>query len=219
MPMRARLESEINRVHTGILQMGTHAEEALHMAMQALSTDNLELAQNILLNDKKIDRMQAEIDDLVMQIIAMEQPVASDLRGLIAGIKIVAEIERIGDHARHIASTTAKISREALEPLLPRITAMNNTGISMLHDAMTAFMNTDDQMAETIARRDDKIDELYDLSYQEILSLMQSSTKRIPDGAILLMVCRYLERLGDHVTNICEWVVYAGRCEHIELNE
>ncbi|AFG36745.1 phosphate signaling complex protein PhoU [Spirochaeta africana] len=219
MPPRRRLETELHKVHTGILHMGTLAEEALHKAMAALAEKDTTAAQLVIDEDSVIDTAQAEIEDLVTRVIAIEQPVAEDLRILITCIKLAADIERIGDHARHIAKAVDRVSRHGIEVALPRLLRMSELGIGMLHDVLTAFMDGDTAMAEAIAARDDLIDELHRTAYREIIAYMQEDPAHIEDGTRLLLLCRFLERLGDHVTNMCEWVVYARTGHHPELND
>ncbi|GAB6091148.1 phosphate signaling complex protein PhoU [Spirochaeta dissipatitropha] len=219
MPMRSKLTTEMNKVHTSILHMGTLAEEALHKSLAALSAGDESLAETVRQEDKLIDDMQSQIEDYVTRIMAIEQPVADDLRNLIACIKLVGEIERIGDHARHIAGTVNRVSKQGVERVLPILQEMNETGTGMLHDILTAFMDANDELASRISRRDDVIDSLHTAASREVISYMQQHSANIQDGSSLLMLARYLERIGDHVTNMCECVVYARRGIHVELNE
>ncbi|MFW6363749.1 MAG: phosphate signaling complex protein PhoU [Spirochaeta sp.] len=219
MPPRIRLESELNKVHTSILHMGTLVEEALHKAMTALSDGDTAAAQGIIADDLAIDAAQAEIEDHVTRIIATEQPVAEDLRTLITCIKLAADIERIGDHARHLAKAVDRVSRKGTESSLPRLRRMSELGIGMLHDVLTAFMDGDAELAKSVAEQDDQIDSLHKSVYREIISYMQEDKTHIEDGTRLLLLCRFLERVGDHVTNMCEWVVYAKTGRHLELND
>lgn len=216
--MRLKLETEMHRLHTSILHMGTLAEEALHKALTALSTGDASLAALVVQEDSRIDILQQDIEDQVTRVIATEQPVAEDLRILITCIKLTADIERIGDHARHIAKAVDRISRQSIELVLPLLVQMSELGTGMLHDVLSAFMDGDPSLATQIAATDDKIDELHKQAYDEVIQHMQDDPAHIPDGTNLLLLCRFLERMGDHVTNMCEWVVYAKHGTHVELN-
>ena len=218
MILRRKLETEMDRVNTSILHMGTLVEEALYKALAALSRGDKLMAREVIEADQKIDDEQARIEEHVTRIIAMEQPVAQDLRLLISSIKLVADIERIGDYARHIAKAVQKISRPGIEQVLEKILTMGELGIGMLHDILSAFMDGDLELARSVARQDDRMDELHERVYNEVIHWMQKDAAHIPDGTGLLMLCRFLERLGDHVTNMCEWVVYAQSGQHVELN-
>lgn len=218
MPLREKLEAALQSVYEAILAMGTRTEEALHKALTALSSHDVELAATVIDEDRHIDAMQTEIDNQVARVLATEQPVAEDLRRLITCIKLVTEVERIGDHARHIAAVVKNTSRPLVELTLPSLEKMCSIGTGMLHDVLTALMERDTSQAAEIAARDDRIDELHKTTVQEIIAYMRQHPEEVADGAVLLQVCRYLERLGDHVTNMCEWIVYAQRGERVELN-
>lgn len=209
MLLRTRLETELNKVHTSILHMGTLVEEALYRSLSALAAGDVELADQVITADLQIDAMQSQIEEHVTRTIAMEQPVAEDLRILITCIKLAGDIERIGDHARHIARAVNRVSREGVEVVLAKLQAMSEIGIGMLHDVLTAFMEGDPVMAAGIARRDDRIDSMHTTVYAELIAYMQETPDHIEDGTRLLLLSRFLERLGDHAANMCEWVAYA----------
>ncbi|WP_052078927.1 phosphate signaling complex protein PhoU [Spirochaeta lutea] len=218
METRIRLNEQMAEVYQTVLKMGTFVEEALRKALNAVSNRNMNLAQQVIEHDIHIDSYQNAIEDMCTKIIATEQPVASDLRELVTLIKVVSDLERIGDHARHLAKSISSISEPILEQVLPKIKVMTEKGISMVHDALTALSTHDADLATTIAAMDDQIDELHTQLYEQIITIMQEDPRYIEEGTTLLFLNRFLERLGDHVTNICEWIVYAKRGTHIELN-
>ncbi len=218
MPLRKRLENEMDAVENTILRMGAVTEEALHKAIQALKTRDHELARSVVKDDAHIDSLQLNIDQQIARTIAIEQPVANDLRRLLSYMKQAAEMERIGDHARHIASASLRISETGAEHILPLLQQMCQVGTEMLHSALNAFMERDASQAEKIAARDDEVDSLHAQAYREIVANMEKDSRRIQDGTNLIMISRYFERAADHVTNMCEWIVYSRRGEHVELN-
>lgn len=218
MENRLKLKEELNGVYQQVLKMGTFVEEALQKAITSLVQRDEKLAQQVIDNDSQIDGYQSRIEDLCTKIIAMEQPVASDLRNLVTVIKIVSDLERIGDHARHLAKSLSKIEDSTLERLLPDIEVMTRIGIEMVHNSLTAFSSFDPALAQQVARMDDELDKKHKILYAKIIDMMKSEPDRVEDGGTLLFLNRFLERLGDHVTNICEWIVYASSGEHTELN-
>jgi phosphate transport system protein len=134
-------------------------------------------------------------------------------------MKITSDLERIGDHARHLVRRMDEISDTVFRGTLPQFSEMAEKGIGMVHDSITAYVNHDPDLARTVARRDDEIDELHRALYRELLSMIASNPDRVETGTALVFLNRFLERLGDHVTNMCEWIVYAKTGEHVELNK
>lgn len=199
--------------------MGSRVEESLQKALTAIKISDRELARNVIDNDSVIDNLQLEIESVCTVLIATEQPVASDLRGIMVAIKIASDLERIGDHARHLARSLEKISPEFFAETLPIIEEMTQKGIAMVHDSLSAYVDQDSERAREVASRDDEIDRLHHRLYEVILRAIRERPARLEEGTTLISLNRFLERLGDHVTNMCEWIVYASTGEHIELNK
>lgn len=218
METRCRFTNKLLGLSQHILKMGALVEQSLSRAVAALELNDEELADSVIHGDDQIDAMQAEIEDAGTRLIATEQPVAGDLRMIIAALKLCADLGRIGDHARHLATAVSQIPAPAVAAALPRIQAMAEVGRSMVHDSLTAFVEHDAEAAIAVAARDNQIDEAHHQLYGEILTMMNQRPDQIDAGISLLFVNRFLERLGDHVTNMCKWVVYAIHGEHIELN-
>ncbi len=218
MEFRSKLNDELNSVYQQVLKMGTFVEEALQKAISALINRDRELAQTVIDNDVLIDNYQSQIEDYCTKIIATEQPVASDLRNLVTVIKIVSDLERIGDHARHLAKSLDSVEQTTMDTLLPEIEKMTKLGIEMVHKSLTAFSTFDGGLAQTVAALDDKLDALHQELYARIIAIMKADPEKVEQGSTLLFLNRFLERLGDHVTNICEWIIYAGSGSHPELN-
>ncbi len=215
---RRHFEQDKKNLYNEILKMGAIVEVSLRKALSALSNRDQALAKEVIEGDARIDELQLQIEDRCAVLIATENPVAGALRKIITSIKIASDLERIGDHARHLARALDSVDRGLLDAMLPRIRDMAERGIGMVHDALTAFVDDDTDTAVSVAERDEKIDELHRSLYQEIIARMQEKPHLIASGTNLIFVNRFLERLGDHVTNICEWVVYANKGTHVELN-
>lgn len=219
MEPRIHFNQELNNLYQHILKMGALVEEAMNKSVTALATRDTELARLVIEGDADIDRLQVEIEDEATTIIARESPVATDLRELITSTKIVGDLERIGDHARHIAKAAINVPSEVVDIALPSIEKMAQVGIGMIHDALTAFAEQDAEKARVISERDDQVDAVHRELYEILVQTMKEKPEWIHYGVNLLFLNRYLERLGDHVTNMCEWVVFAKTGEHVELNK
>lgn len=219
MKLRAHLNEELTELHERMLKMGALVEEALRKAVTALATDDGALAQEVIRGDDEIDRLHNELEDYATRVIALEQPVASDLRELITATKLAGELERIGDHARHIARIVNTLPQPVLASALPSIERMARIGIGMVHDSLTAFVDENIEVAQEVANRDDQIDAEHRVLYQKLVDMMKDHPEWIVHGVDLMFLNRFLERLGDHVTNMCEWVVFAKTGVHQELNK
>jgi phosphate transport system protein len=218
MGTRQVFEQEMAAVNQEILRMGVMVEEALHRAIESLVNRNAELARVVVAEDAAINRLEQEIEDRCVVLIAREQPVASDLRKLVTSLKIVTQLERMGDHALHVAKGTLRLLPETYMKPLIDIPRMAELGIGMIRDVLTAFLDNDATRACEVARRDQEIDELHNQVMREVFTYMIENPKFISQSISLLFISRFLERVGDHVTNICEWVVYGATGERVELN-
>ena len=197
--------------------MGSMVEKAIARSMEALKKRNLKLARQVIADDKKINAKRFELEDKCIQLIATQQPMASDLRIIICVFSIITELERIGDHAEGTAKIAIMIGDEPpLKPLidLPR---MAEKTADMLHRSLLAFTNNDADAAKQIAAEDDEIDNLYDQVFRELLIFMTEDPRTITRATRLIWVAHNLERSADRVTNICERVVFAatGKMEEI----
>lgn len=198
--------------------MGTLVEEAMQSAMHALKTKDYELAGRTIDNDEKINQLELEIQDKLTVLIATEQPVARDLRHIVTSLKVVTQLERMGDHAVHIAKSAIRLKdEEYIKPLID-LPKMSEIGVQMLHEVLTAFAECDEKRAQQIAQMDDQIDNLNNQVWRELITYMMEDSKLIRQATSLLFVSRWLERFGDHVTNISEWIVYDATGTHTELN-
>jgi phosphate transport system protein len=217
MEPRQHFQEELDALYLRILRLGAMVEEALNKSVTALSTRDTDLAAAVVSGDDEIDAIA--IEDEVIRIIAMEQPVATDLRELITATKLVTGLERIGDHARHIARVVSSIPTEVIVTALPSIKTIAEVGTGMVHDSLTAFLEQNAELAREVAERDDRIDSIHKIPYRELIQLMTEHPEWIVHGVDLMFLNRFLERLGDHVTNMCEWVVFAKTGDHVELNK
>jgi phosphate transport system protein len=203
-------DEDITRLRGLIAEMGGLAEVAIQEAMQALVTGDEELAAGVVERDLKLDRLESQVDELAVRVIALRAPMADDLREIIAALKIAGVVERIGDYAKNIAKRVGRIEgRNRFEPLT-LIPAMGDVCVEMVHDVLTAFAARDPVMAREVIATDDKVDAFYDSIFRNLVSYMVENPATISSAAQLLFIARNLERVGDHATNVAEMVHYAA---------
>lgn len=204
-------DEEIDNLRGLIAEMGGRAEAAIENAMVALQRHDKVLAAEVVADDKRIDAIEAEVEKLVVQIIALRAPMANDLRDMIAALKIVSVIERIGDYAKNIAKRVPMIAtnKRTLEPisLLP---SMGQVASEMVHDALNAFAARDPDLALAVIERDTVVDDFYNSVFRTLVTFMVENPKTISECAHLLFVAKNIERIGDHATNVAEMVFYAA---------
>jgi phosphate transport system protein len=211
---------ELKRLRHDILAMATRVEENLGKAREALRTNNAELANEVRTNDAVVNAMQLKIEDEAAIIIATQQPVARDLRELVTIFKLTSNIERVGDYAEHLAKAAIKFSGdEWTARSLEHLDKMAETGREMLRAAISAYIAQDADGARKAAALDDTIDAEHSALTEEVLSLMREPSCPVKMAVRILNSSNQLERLGDHITNICEAIIYMCLGRHEELNE
>jgi phosphate transport system protein len=218
MAVREHFEKDLKELVLSVMKLGSNVEEALRRALAALSEQNVLEAERILSEDARINRLQLEIEDRCVGLIAREQPVARDLREIMTTIKVASNLERVGDLAVHLAKATKRLAGRPYIGLFQDIHRMAEIGIGMVHDAVEAFAGQDGAKAREVAGRDDRIDSIHAALIEELLVTMHENEQQIEMSTSLLFISRFLERLGDHVVNICEWVVYGAAGIHVDLN-
>ena len=206
--IRHGFDQDLEALRRELLLMGEVVKQTIKNAVTALKTKDMALARSVMGGDDIIDRMQVEIEDRCIALIARQQPVATDLRILGTGLKITTDLERIGDHAFDIAKIAVEIGAEPLIKPLVDIPRMAELAQAMLQDCLQAYLNLDVQLAEKVIRDDDKVDQLYLQVYRDLLNYMIDDPTTINQATQLLFVARYLERIADHSTNVAEWVIY-----------
>jgi len=219
MGTRQAFEEGLDGVNKEILRMGVMVEEALRRAVESLVDKDGELARAVIAGDAAINQLEQEIEDRCIVLIAREQPVATDLRRLVTLLKVVTQLERMGDHALHVAKGTLRLLPETYMKPLIDIPRMGELVIGMIRDVLTALLNLDAALAREVAQRDRLVDDLHNQVMREVFTYMMENSRFISQSISLLFISRFLERVGDHVTNICEWVVYSATGEHVELNQ
>ena len=218
MEMRTVFHKKLREIQDDILAMGSMVSKAILRSIDALKNRDLELAHQIIADDQKINSKRFEIEEKCIQLIATQQPMASDLRIIIAILNITTEIERIGDYAVGISRIVIMIGDEPpLKPLID-IPRMAEQTVDMLRRSLDAFINRDAEAARKIAAEDDLVDHLYDQVFRELLIFMAEDPKTITRATRLMWTAHNLERAADRVTNICERVgfIVTGKMEEID---
>ena len=215
---RELFDKRLLDVKHNVLRMGTLVERIVDMSVTALKEKKLELAEMVNIEDNKIDRMDIEIENECMNLIALQQPIAKDLRTIATALKVITDLERMGDNAVNIAKITLEIGLEPLFKPLVDIPQMSVVVQRMVKLSLDAFLTEDIELAEKVAKMDEEVDAYYKKIFEEILSLISKDTSITVQGTKLLFVGRYLERIADHATNICERVIYMVTGELKEIN-
>ena len=206
--MERQFDEELKNLKEKLMQMATLAEESITLAVRSLKERNENYAHQVFQGEEKLNLLDIEIDNLGMQLFALRQPMAIDLRLITATMRIAVELERIGDLAVNIAERSLELLKQPpLKPLID-IPRMADIAQQMVKDAIDAFINRNDKLAKGVCERDDEVDDLNDQIFRELLTYMMQEPKTIEIAVELILVGRHLERIADHATNIGEDVIY-----------
>ena len=206
--MRDFYEEQLNELHTQMIAMGGLCEKAISNASKALTDGDLQMAEEIMKNDAIINRQERDIESLCMKLILHQQPVAGDLRRVSAALKMVTDMERIGDQSQDIAEIAGFVHSTELAGKV-HISDMANEAISMVTMRVDSFVRKDVKLAKAAIEADDKVDARFLEVKRELIELVRSDSGDAEYFMDLLMAAKYLERIADHATNIAEWVVYS----------
>ena len=199
---------ELDALTRRLLTMGGLAEERVRLATRGLVERNPTLMAEVIAGDAELNRFHVEIDDRCFKLLALHQPMAGDLRTIVAAVKINSDLERVGDLAVNIAEAAARhIMHPPVKPLVD-IPRMADLAQVMLHDALDAFVSRDVTVAQSVLDRDDRLDQLKDQVFRELLTYILGDPRTVEPGLDLILVSRHLERVGDHATNIAEDVIF-----------
>ncbi len=206
--METHLQKELEELKENLLRMAALVEEAIRNAVLSLVKRDSNLAQKTFEGEDRINTMEMAIDDGCLRLLALRQPMAADLRFITSAMKIVTDLERMGDQAVNIAERAISLNQEPLLKPYIDIPRMAEIAQSMVKDVLDAFVNGDSKLARSVCERDDLVDGLNDQVFRELLTFMSSDPQTITRAVHLMIVCRCLERIGDHATNIAEDVIF-----------
>lgn len=199
---------ELAKLKSLVLEMSALAEELLRRAVESLVERDTAKAEAVVLADRELDAIEMEVDDICLHLLALQQPMARDLRLITMAMKIANDLERVGDHAVNIAQGVEELARQPPLLQLPAIEEMARLSREMLSDALDAFVRSDSEGAREVCRRDDRVDALHDSLFRTLLTHMMEDPRKIGPALSLLLVSRNLERVADLATNVAEDVVF-----------
>ncbi|NFD30803.1 phosphate signaling complex protein PhoU [Clostridium botulinum] len=217
--MRKVFDEELLKLHNSILRMGSIVEKQINTCIKALVEKDEKLADEVIKNDDVVDDLEKKIEDECIVLIAKEQPLATDLRKIFTTLKIVTDLERMADHAVDIAKIAKKIKDEKYVKPLIKIPKMADLVQNMIKESLDSYVNENKEGAYKACTLDDEIDHIYKTTFKESIDTMIERKESINQLTQFLFVCKYLERIADHATNICEWTIYLITGEHIDMNE
>ena len=211
--MRNRFDEQLFELNREIIEMGAMCEEAIASAVKALTTGDMELAGRVKANSSAIDHMERDIEGRCMKLLLHQQPVARDLRLISAALKMITDMERIGDQAEDIAEIVTFLNGRTMEGV-ELIEEMARATIEMVMSSVDAFVKKDVELAEKVIDQDDIVDAYFSKIKCGIISMIAESSTNGEFALDLLMISKYFERIGDHATNIAEWVIYSVTGRH-----
>ncbi len=215
--LRTAFVAEMDNLEKQLVRMGDFVENMLALATKALVEQNEPLANEVILRDDVADQMDLTVEQLCMRLLALQQPLGRDLRTIGTALKIITDLERIGDYSVDIARMAKSMAHEPYFKPLVDIPRMSELVGGMLHDALRSFVSKDLELVRQVCERDDEVDRLWYSLLEELIGVMERDTSLVRQAVALMLVARYLERIADHVTNIAERVNYAETGELAQL--
>lgn len=212
--MRNRFDRQLVQLNNELIEMGGMIEKAISDTVKALVNQDIELASNVIEYDEEIDHQEREIEQLCLKLLLQQQPVAKDLRLILAALKMITDMERIGDHATDISEITIELSKESYIKKLDHIQQMAKETMVMLVQSVEAFVNKDMDKARAVIVHDDVVDDLFNKVKAELIAMIHEDVNAGEQASDLLMAAKYFERIGDHATNISEWVIFSITGQH-----
>jgi len=207
--MRSKFEEQLKELNREMIEMSNRIVQSIADAVEALNDRDVSLAKRIMDSDREIDHQQKKIERTCFNLLVQQQPVARDLRTVTAAMKMVTDMERIGDHAADISEMTILMGQDNLIEKFMCIKRMSAETMLMLNHALEAYVEKDRKKAEEVIKHDDIVDELFIDAKKDIIKLVIENPQEGEKAMDLLMVAKYFERIGDHATNISEWVIYS----------
>ena len=212
--MRNRFDQQLEQLNNHLLEMGALIERSIENATQALIRQDVDAAKTAISADQEVDHKEREIESLCLKLLLQQQPVAKDLRLISAALKMITDMERIGDQAADISGIVIYIANEPYIKELVHLPQMGRNAIAMVKGSLDAYVSKDLELARRVMGMDDAIDNLFDIVKNELIEHIRSDASSGSQAIDLLMIAKYYERIGDHAQNIAEWVEYALTGKH-----
>lgn len=214
--MRSKFDQDLERLNSELTEMGNLVESSIEAAVTALKAQDVELAQRVIAGDKEVNDMERAIEDLCLKLILRQQPVARDLRLISSALKMITDMERIGDQSADISEITIRLADQKYLKELVHIPQMADATIKMVRDSIDAFVKRDVELAKTVIYYDDIVDDLFNIIKDELIEYIKQGIGSSEQAIDLMMIAKYFERIGDHAQNIAEWVYFAIAGEHFK---
>ena len=215
--MRSKFDQQLTTLYNSLIEMGGFVEQAIADANKALVKQDIALAKKTIAFDDEIDRKEREIESLCLRLLLLQHPVASDLRLVSAGMKIITDLERIGDHASDLSSIAIALAGKPYIKELVHIPQMAEATMKMVTESIDAFVKKDLKLARQVIAYDDVVDDLFQEVKSELIGLIKENADNGDQAMDLLMIAKYFERIGDHATNVAEWVVFSLTGTHKDI--
>lgn len=212
--LRTNFDIELELLNNQLIEMGNLIESLINASVSALKEQNVELAKRVLESDDQVDDMEREIEKRCLKLLLRHQPVARDLRFISATLKMITDMERIGDHAADISEITIMMAEKPYIKDIVHIPQMAEIAIKMVKYSIDSFVNKDIELIKKVVLMDDQVDDLFDIIKNELVDIVSGNIEHKEQAIDLLMIAKYFERIGDHAQNIAEWVYYAITGKH-----
>ncbi|EOR27370.1 MULTISPECIES: phosphate signaling complex protein PhoU [Clostridium] len=217
--MREVMSNKIKLLNSELIEMASLVEKQIYDSMTALKDQNLELSKKVMKDDDKVDNLQKEIEEKCIKFMATESPLARDLRSIYTTTKIVTDLERMADYAVDICKIVPRVKGVNFSNEIAPVWQIVDIVTNMIKLSIEAYVNGDEKAAYEICDMDDRVDEIYQGMFEIVLKKMGKDESMINQGTQILFASKYLERIGDHVTNICEWIIFSKEGNYVDLNE
>ncbi len=214
--MRSQFEDQLQLLNTSLLEMAALVQDAITKATDALVRQNPQAAQKIIQGDALVDAKEKEIENLCLKLLLHQQPVAKDLRLISSALKMITDLERIGDQAADISELTVYLSQDEYIKKLEHIPQMAKATLKMVTESIDAYVQKDVELARAVIAYDDVVDDLFLCIKRDLIALIHQDERNGEQAMDLIMVAKYFERIGDHATNIAEWAVFSITGKHVE---
>lgn len=212
--VRSQFDKELELLNEQLIEMGNLIESSIKAAVSALKEQNVELAKRVLESDDQVDDMEKEIEERCLKLLLRHQPVAKDLRLISSALKMITDMERIGDQAADISEITIMMAGKPYIKDIVHIPQMADIAIKMVKYSIDSFVKKDIELIKKVVLMDDEVDDLFDIIKNELVEIVRENIEHKEQAIDLLMIAKYFERIGDHAQNIAEWVYYAITGEH-----
>ena len=206
--VRLTLTHDLDQLHQDLVEMATRAETAIEESIQALNRQDAALARSVIAGDDVVDELERAIEHRCLNILARHQPLARDLRAVSAALKVITDLERISDGATDIGEIVLRLAGQSYIKPLVDIPRMAELATSMVRDSISAYIQKDQHLAMAVTLRDDEMDAAFERILMELTHMMREHPESVAQAVDFLFIAKYLERMGDHATNIAEWVIY-----------